>query len=133
MDVMGDLANVSTILGGFSVFGVFGAGVLWSRKQIRNRRERRAAIELRDWQGYIDVHSINAWRVRLLEEPDSPSARVVLEVVNDKGEPDVNQAQNLRERVANDGMLARVPSVAEREFLTGLYTERRHDGGLPIS
>jgi hypothetical protein len=63
----------------------------------------------------------------------SPAARVVLEVLNEKGKPDPNRAQNLRQRVANDGMLARVPSKREYEFLRALHKERRHNNGIPIT
>jgi hypothetical protein len=129
MDVMADLADMGTFLGGFSALGAVG---LWTRKKVAHRRERRATAQLRDWRGYIDVHGINAWHVRLVEDPESPTARVVLEIISDKGRPDPNGAQNLRQHVTGDGMLARDPSPRERDFLSALYTERRHSNGIPI-
>jgi hypothetical protein len=108
MDVMADLADMGTFLGGFSALGAVG---LWTRKKVAHRRERRATAQLRDWRGYIDV---------------------VLEIISDKGRPDPNGAQNLRQHVTGDGMLARDPSPRERDFLSALYAERRHSNGIPI-
>lgn len=68
---------------------------------------------------------------------DGPSqattATVVLEVIDDEGAPDANWAHNLRQRIEEDGMVARVPSKEERDFLIALRGERGYGhGGYPI-
>jgi hypothetical protein len=63
--------------------------------------------------------------VRLVEVPDTPSARVVLEVLDGPdGNPSVNQAHTMRQRIREDNMLARVPTPGESAFLKTLRKER---------
>jgi hypothetical protein len=78
---------------------------------------------LRTWKGYIPQGMIGSWYVALVEEPKTPSARVVLEVRQGgpEGKPDVNGAHALRQQIEADGMVARVPTPAEYEFLGDLH------------
>jgi len=66
---------------------------------------------------------ISSWHVALVEEPKTPSARVVLEVRQGgpDGKPDEARAHDLREQIKADGMVARVPTPAEYAFLGDLH------------
>lgn len=98
---------------------------VWVRKQWRERQERRAVRRRRNWHGYIEGGMLSSWYVRLAEEPETPSGRVVLEVLDGAdGEPSTNLARALRTQVETDGMLARVPTPEEYEFLRVLRQER---------
>jgi hypothetical protein len=102
---------------------------VWVRGKWSSRHERTAAIEQRTWHDYIEPAGINTWPIRLMEIPDQPTARVVLQVIDKDGAPDPNWAANMRQRVQQDGMLARVPTQAETEFLIALRGERSNRGG----
>lgn len=101
---MVDGASLATMLTGVSAVT---AAWVWIRKQWSEMKAQRAATQRRNWHGYIEITSINSWYVRLAEEPDEPTARVVIEVLDKNGQPHPNAAQNLRQRVTGDGMLAR--------------------------
>jgi len=60
---------------------------------------------------------INDWYVRLAEDPKTLAARVVPEVVGKDGEPDAAMAASMRQIIGQDGMLARVPTPEEYDFL----------------
>lgn len=119
-------AGIATMLGGISVLvGV----VTWLFTQYRGWQVRRAASRLRTWHGYIPSGMISSWWVRLVEDPDAPTARVVLEVLDGRpgtGGPDVNRAQELRQCIVGDGLLARAPTPGEYEFLQALHRERAY-------
>src|SRR5215468_4147641 len=109
-------ADVATVLTGLSALT---AAAVWLQSQWREWRIRRAETSLRSWHGYIEPAGISTWRVQLVEAeiPQVPSARVVLEVVDEHGSPAKdNQAYNLRQCIDRDGMLARVPTPAEQTF-----------------
>jgi hypothetical protein len=58
---------------------------------------------------------------------------VVLEVLDGRdGDPDVNFAQNLRQRVIADRMLSRVPTPAEYDFLIDLRKKRGYGKGQVV-
>lgn len=111
-----------------AVTGLSGWGA-WARSKWHGRREQTEAIEHRNWHGYIEPGSINEWPVRLLEHPDHPTGRVVLEVVDRDGAPDVNWAHNLRQHIEGDGLIARPPTEGEWEFLKALKKERGYGKG----
>jgi hypothetical protein len=67
------------------------AAFVWSRSQVRYWRQR-AARSARNWHGYIELGGINSWYGRLAEDPREPATRVVLDVVDRDGSPDVNMA-----------------------------------------
>jgi hypothetical protein len=63
------------------------------------------------------------------EKPQVPSARVVLEVVDEHGNPKDNLAYNLRQHIDKDGMVARVPTPTEQAFLKDLKKKRGYGKG----
>lgn len=105
------------------------AAYIWTRGQVRDWRQQRAEKSARNWHGYIEVGGINSWYVRLAEDPAEPTARVVLDVVDRNGNPDASWAQNMRQRIAGDGMLARAPTTEEYDFLIALRGERGYGKG----
>jgi hypothetical protein len=122
-------ADVGMMLTGVSAAT---AAYVWTQGQFRARRERKEAMRLRNWHGYIEVGGINTWFVRLAEEPETPTSRVVLDVVDNDGNQRENEAQNMRQRIINDGRLARAPTKAEWDFLVHLKKARGYGKGLPI-
>lgn len=127
MDYLGDAVKLVAIGGGVSGWSAW-AWSKWHGRRARKRDEQEA-IEHRNWHGYIEPGSINEWEVRLMEYPDRPTARVVLEVIDKEGAPDVNRAQNMRQQVEADGMVARPPSKEEWGFLIALRGERGYGKG----
>jgi len=102
---------------------------VWVWNQHRARRGEKERTTLRDWEGYVTVGGVTAWRVRVAERPDEPSARVMLEVLDDDGtEPDPNKTHTLRQQLEADRMLAKVPSPEQYEFLKTLTRKRRKPG-----
>ena len=126
MDAWTTGADIATMVTGLSVVT---AAYVWTRAQMRAWREQRAAKAARNWDGYIEVGGINSWYVRLAEEPTEASARVALEVVDRAGKPDENWAQNMRQHVLGDGMLARPPTPEEYDFQTALRKDRGYGQG----
>jgi hypothetical protein len=126
MDLITIGADVGQMLAGGVVVTVV---PVWIRKQLGERRRKNAARQLRNWHGYIPLGAMSSWYVRLAEDPESPTSRVVLEVLKPNGEPDPNMAYNLRQRIVKDGMLARVPTEGEYEFLKALHKERGYGEG----
>jgi len=122
-------ADVGGMLTGLSVLT---ATIVWTRTQWRDRQQRKAATAHRNWHGYVMPEGIEDWYVRLVEDPRSPTARVVLDVVDRDGEPDVARAPDLRETVKRDGMLARVPTPEEYDFLKAQRKERGYGKGFPV-
>lgn len=100
-----------------------------ARSKLGAIRQRRRDRRLRTWNGYIDKGMIASWYVCSVEEATTPTARVVLEVRGRDGKPDVNRAYALRQHVKADGMLARVPTPAEYEFLGDLRKHRGYGRG----
>jgi hypothetical protein len=122
-------ADVGAMLTGLSVLT---ATIVWTRTQWRDRQQRKAATAYRNWHGYIEPGGIDSWYVRLAEDPPDVTARVVIEVLNRDGEPDGARAHDLRESVKGDGMLARVPTPEEYDFLTAQRKERGYGKGFPV-
>lgn len=131
---MSVITDISAVVGATATSGGIAVAVgAWVRRLRLGRRESKAAIEHRNWHGYIELGGINTWPVRLMEHPKSPTAIVVLEVIDDEGAPDVHWAHNLRQWVQQDGMLARPPTAEEFELLKALARERGYGkGGHPI-
>jgi hypothetical protein len=129
MDGLTTGADVATMAGGLSVVT---ATIIWGKKQWREYQERRAMIQRRNWNGYVEPGGINEWNVRLVETPDEPSGRVVLEVVDEKGRPHGSQAQNMRTVIERDGKLARVPTPEQWAFLVDLRKRRIRSEAYPI-
>ncbi|MEU3767170.1 hypothetical protein AB0E55_19150 [Amycolatopsis keratiniphila] len=79
---------------------------------------------------------MSSWYVRLANEPGTPAGRVVLEVLDaSDGTPDANRAHSLRQQVAADGMLARVFTPDEDDFLKALGRQRGRGNdphGFPV-
>lgn len=101
------------------------AAYVWTRSQWRGWQQQKLADARRTWHGYIEPTGINTWYVRLADEqPDRPTAKVVVEVIERNGEPDEMGAQTFRQLVETLGMLSRPPTEAEMEFLMALRKER---------
>jgi hypothetical protein len=126
MDLWTTGADVGTMLTGLSAAT---AAFVWTRSQVREWRQQRAAIQRRSWHGYIDVGGISTWYVRLADDPKTPTARVVLDVVKQDGAPDDLMAYNLRLSIERDGMLSRPPTTQELELLKSLGRERGYGKG----
>lgn len=130
MDLMTDGADIGTMLTGVSAVT---AAATWTAGRVRGWRERRLARSRRTWHGYIAAEGIDTWYVRLAEDPDAPSGRVVLEVLNrDGGEPDDMLAHGMRQIILQDGMLSRSPTPGEYEFLKDQRKERGYGNGFPV-
>jgi hypothetical protein len=122
-------ADIGAMLTGLSVLT---ATIVWTRTQWRDWRYRKAQVNQQNWHGYIMLGMISDWSVRLAEDPQEATARVVLDVLDNRGNPDINGAQNLGQRIASDGMIARVPTPEEYAFLKALHKERRYGQGFPV-
>lgn len=131
MDVWTAGADIGTMLTGLSAVT---AAYVWTRGQLRDRQARRAALAARNWHGYIELGGINSWYVRLAEDPETPTARVVLDVTDRDGNPDEHWAHNMRQTITEDKMLARAPTPEEHDFLAALRKERRYgtSGGYTV-
>jgi hypothetical protein len=70
--------------------------------------------------------------VRLAEDPQAVTSRVVLEVADRNGKPNGARADDLLETIKRDGMLARVPTPEEYDFLRCLHKERGYGVGFPV-
>jgi hypothetical protein len=127
MDLLTDGADIATMLTGISAVT---AAFVWTRGQLRDWRQRRAAIQRRNWGGYIDVGGINTWYVRLAEDPGEPTGRVALDVLRTiNGEPDAQLAHGMRLIIEQQGMLSRSPTPEELELLKHLGRERGYGRG----
>jgi len=126
MDALTAGADIATIATGLSAVT---AAYVWIMGRARDRRQQKAAIAERNWRGYINPGGINGWDVRLAEDPDVPTSRVVLEVLGNNAE---NWADNLRQTILRDGKLSRSPTVEEWDFLKYLYRKHGYGKGLPI-
>ena len=130
MSWTGTGADFATMATGLSVLS---ATYVWIRKQREERRERRAAVQNRNWHAYVMPEGINDWFVRVVEdEPKTLTARVVLEVVDRDGDPDPAMAHSMRQIAGADGRLARAPSENEWSFLIAQRKERGYGKGDPL-
>lgn len=126
MDALTTGADIATMATGLSAVT---AAYVWIMGRVRDWRQQKAAVAERNWRGYINPGGINGWDVRLVEDPDTPTPRVVLEVLGNNAE---NWAQNMRQTVLRDGKLSRSPTVEEWEFIKYLHRERGYGKGLPV-
>jgi hypothetical protein len=122
-------ADIGAMLTGLSVLT---ATIVWTRNQWEQLQQRRAETQRRNWHGYIGLSGISDWFVQLAEEPQEPDARVVLRVTRRDGTPDTNGADSLRQHVVQDGLLCRVPSPAEYDFLKDLHKKHGYGSGVPV-
>jgi hypothetical protein len=75
----------------------------------------------------------DTWYVRLIDEPETPTGRVVLEVLRSPdGDPDAQLAYGMRTVITRAGMLSRAPTPEEFAFLKAMRKERGYGKGLPI-
>lgn len=118
-------ADIAAMLTSLSVVT---ATVTWVGGRWRGWRQERAAIALRNWHGYILPGTINEWNVRLVERPETVSAKVVLEVLGSDGQPDGSRATSMLTVIDRDGMLSRAPTPEESDFLKALWKARRATG-----
>jgi hypothetical protein len=126
MDWMTGGADVATMATGVSAVT---AAATWTAGRWRAWRREKAAIAERNWHGYIPVNGIDGWDVRLAEDPDSPTPRVVIEVLASNAE---NQAHNMRQVILRDGKLSRAPTAEEWDFLRHLHKEYGYGEGTPV-
>ncbi|HEY1918510.1 MAG TPA: hypothetical protein VGH27_23295 [Streptosporangiaceae bacterium] len=122
-------ADIGTMLTGLSVLI---ATIVWTRTQWHGWQARKATIRLRNWHGFISPNGIDTWYVRVAEQPDRPTARVILEAMDCDGTPNENQAESIRRIVTSDGMLSRSPTPEEHAFLKYLHKERGYGSGFRI-
>ena len=130
MDALTAGADIATMV---TALTVVTALYVWGRNQWHGWQQQKAAIARRTWHGYITLEGVDTWYVRLAEDPDSPSGRVVLEVLNGKnGDPDPMLAHGMRQVIIRDGMLSRSPTPEEFEFLKVQRKERGYGKGFPV-
>jgi hypothetical protein len=129
VDVWTAGADVGTMLTGLSVLT---ATIVWVRKQWSGWQQERAQTSHRNWHGYIMLEGVDDWYVRLADDPQTPTGRVVLDVMRSPdGEPDPQMAYSMRTVITRDGMLSRAPNPAEFAFLKAQRQARR-DTGFPV-
>jgi hypothetical protein len=121
--------DIATILTGLSAAT---AAYVWLRTQWRGWQQEKAQTRNRNWHGFIMPEMISEWFVRLVEDPKTVTATVVLNVVGRDGQPDEAMAHSLRETIKADGQLARVPTPAEYDFLIAMRKERGYGKGFPV-
>jgi hypothetical protein len=123
-------ADVGGMLTGLSVLT---ATIVWTRGQWRDRQQRKAAIALRNWHGYLMPENAFACHVKLAEGADVAAGRIVLEVLERAdGRPDPTMAEGMRRVIARDGMLSSVPTQDEYDFLKYLRNERGYGKGVLV-
>jgi hypothetical protein len=124
-------ADMATVLTGLSVLT---ATFVWVRRQVRDWKQERAKISLRNWHAYIAPERREEWFVRLAEgtRDQMLTGRVVLEVLDRyDGEPDAGWAHRMQQVVMADGMLSRAPTPEEFDFLVA-QRKARHQTGFPV-
>jgi hypothetical protein len=126
MDWMTGGADVATMATGLAAVT---AAATWTAGRWRAWRREKAATAERNWHGYIPVNGIDGWDVRLAEDPESPTPRVVIEVLASNAE---NQAHNLRQVILRDGKLSRAPTAEEWDFLKHLHRKYGYGEGTPV-
>jgi hypothetical protein len=129
MDWMTTGADIATMATGLSAVT---AAATWLAGRWRAWQREKAAEGDRNWHGYILTNGISDWRVRLVEDPQEVTARVVLEVIDANGDPDGGWAHDLRETVRRDGMIARAPNPEEYDFLRFLHKKFGYGKGRPV-
>ena len=122
-------ADFATMATGLSALT---AAFVWVRGQREERQARRAAVRNRNWHGFVMPEGINDWFVRVIEEPETLSARVVIEVVDRAGNPDPAMAHSMRQIARGEGRLARAPTEEEWSFLIAQRKERGYGNGYPV-
>lgn len=122
-------ANIATILGSLSVIAAL---VVWGKGQWRSWQRRKHAKSRRNWDGFIDLSGVGSWYVQLAEEPTEATAKVVLEVVDSKGEPFENGAYAMRNIIRDNGQLSQSPTPEQRDFLKHLRNERRYPTSINV-
>lgn len=130
MDALTIGADAATMATGLSVVT---ATVLWTRRQYREWRDGRRERKRRGWQDYINPHGISTWDVRLVVDPDEPTALVVLEVLDGpSGKPADQRAQSMRQSIVADQMLSKSPSPDQHDFIVQQWSKRREKGGFEV-
>jgi hypothetical protein len=122
-------SDVATMLTGLSAVT---AAATWLISRYRSWRQERDRTRARNWHGFIMTNGISDWYVRLVDDPNTPTAVVPLEVINRNGEPDPQMAYGLHNTVISDGMLARVPTEQEFAFLKYLHKELGYGKGTVV-
>ena len=122
-------ADVATMATGLSALS---AAFVWIRKQVQEQRARRAETKARNWSAYIEPTGISDWFVRLVDEPPTPDARVVVQVLRTPdGDADEQMAEAMRRVVERDGRLASAPTAGQMAWLVALRKER-FGKGYPV-
>jgi len=121
-------ADYATMATGLSALS---AAYVWIRNQLDVRRARQAETKARNWSGYIEPTGTWDWFVRLIDEPPTPDARVVLQVVQLDGKPDEQMAEGMRRVVMRDGRLASAPTADQMAWLVAMRKER-FGKGYPV-
>lgn len=115
MDALTIGADAATMATGLSVLT---ATVVWTRRQYREWRDSRRERQRRGWQDCINPHGISTRDVRLVVDPDEPTALVVLEVPDSEGgKPADQRAQSMRQTILADQLLSQSPSPDQHDFI----------------
>jgi hypothetical protein len=130
MSALQNGAYVGTMLTGLSALT---AAIVWTRKQMDDRRALKAARAYRYWNGYILQGQFLCF-VRLVPDEKAPPQRVTMDVINSDGTPNEAMAWGLKQIVEGDGMISRSPSTEQQAFLEDLRRHRFGPGpGYPVN
>lgn len=130
MDALTIGADAATMATGLSVLT---ATAVWTRRQYSEWRDSRRERKRRSWQDFINPHGISTWDVRLVVDPDEPTALVVLEVLDSPGgKPADQRAQSMRQTILADQMLSQSPSPDQHDFIMQQWSKRRGHGGIEV-
>jgi hypothetical protein len=121
-------ADVGTMVTGAAALT---AVIVWVKGQVEGWQAKRLARAHRNWNGYIDVGGVVTWGVRLVpRQPGDPEGRVVLDVVNGDGTPNIQMAQQMGTVVQTDGFISRAPTPEQWRFLIDLRHQQPR--GYPV-
>lgn len=122
-------SDVATMLTGLSAVT---AAATWLVSRYRAWRQERDETRARNWHGFILTNGIDDWYVRLIDDPQTLTSIVPIEVVDRDGTPDPQRAYDMRETVKRDGRLARVPTQREFAFLKFLHKNLGYGKGTLV-
>lgn len=121
--------DIATMLTGLSAVT---AAATWLISRYRAWKAEKDRTRARNWHGFIMTNGIDDWYVRLIDDPQTLSSIVPIEVVDRDGTPDPQRAHDMRETVKRDGRLARVPTEQEFAFLKFLHKKLGYGEGILI-
>ena len=122
-------ADIGAMITGLSALT---AVATWFIGRSREWRQDRAQRRLRNYHAYLAPDRHSEWWVRVVDDPQTPTATVVLEVLDsDGGQPSPQLAYSLRTIVDKDRTLCQAPTPEEFAFLLAQRAARK-DTGFPV-